>query len=835
MKKVKKINDKLISIEFRIKDKDEFNDIKNKVKTILGRKWINSRKIWTAPITKVTILQLKKWGFEIEFDLKLQYIDKKKIKSKKNNIKKRIKQLNIPFFKYQEEGIIGIEKFNGIVLLADEMGCIDGEAVIQINRGGGSKKLKLKDVYKRFHQKDKKNYNFDLKIKTNIRCLKKDRFGLNQMKNIIYKGKKQVLEIKTESGKKLKLTPDHKVLSSEYNWKEIQNFNVGDYIIVNGKDICKKCGSSENIINYKYAKFKGFCKSCMYEHLRINKNTSEKIIRRKGKDGYIYLKGELVKHHHRKSTSGVLEHIYIMEKHLGIKINKNKYQVHHKNKNRSDNRIENLELLTKKEHAKIHKCERNFKNFIHKNGNEIITIPKKEKIIKIEISDFIDVYDIIMEDPYRNFVANGIVVHNCGKTIQAIGWCALHPEFEKILVIVPASLKLNWRKEFKKWVNEDCYIINGKKEKLTEVKSKILIINYEILEAYEKYFKQIKINALILDECHYIKNSQKDKKTKKYKTKRTNAVHEIRKKIPHVLALSGTPITNRPLEIFSVLNLLRKDLFSSRWRFARRYCDAKHNGFGWDYSGASHISELNKILKETLMIRRLKKDVHLDLPEKLPLAIVYVQLPNMKEYIQARDNFATWYFEENEEKKPAEALVKMEQLKQLIIQGKKYLILEWIDNFLESGKKLIVFATHHEILDFLFEKYESIAVKVDGRTKNHMRQTYVDLFQNNSNIKIFFGNIQAAGVGITLTAASDTLHVELPWTPGELDQNIDRVHRIGQKEPITPWFLIAENTIEKDIMNMLDKKRKVLNNVLDGKEIKENNFFKEILKNFKKV
>jgi len=179
-----------------------------------------------------------------------------------------------------------------------------------------------------------------------------------------------------------------------------------------------------------------------------------------------------------------------------------------------------------------------------------------------------------------------------GKTVQALAWLQLNPLFRPALIVVPASLKLNWLKEAKAWMtNPDAEVVSGSIP--YPVQSEIVIINYDILSYWVDYLTKLLFQVLIMDEIHQIKNSA---------TKRTKAVKKMAKGVPHILGLSGTPIVNRPIEKYNALALIDSSVIPNYREYARRYCGAKHNGFGWDCTGASHSWELHKKLTDTIML-----------------------------------------------------------------------------------------------------------------------------------------------------------------------------------------------------------------------------------------
>src|SRR5690606_21428626 len=177
----------------------------------------------------------------------------------------------------------------------------------------------------------------------------------------------------------------------------------------------------------------------------------------------------------------------------------------------------------------------------------------------------------------------------------------------------------------------------------------------------------------------------------------------------------------------------------------------------------------------------------------------------------------------------AEIIVQIEQLKQAAVRGKLEACIDWIEDFIEAGEKLVVFATHKFVIDRLMEKFNGNAVKIDGSTPMGDRNIAVERFQNDPTTQLFFGNIKAAGVGLTLTAASNVAFIEFPWTPGELQQAQDRCHRIGQKFTVNIRYLMVPGTIEEDIAKLLDKKTKVLDAVLDGKETDKESLLSELM------
>ncbi len=416
-----------------------------------------------------------------------------------------------------------------------------------------------------------------------------------------------------------------------------------------------------------------------------------------------------------------------------------------------------------------------------------------------------------------------------GKTIQALAWLAMHPEKRPVVILVPAHLKLNWAQEIRKTMvgKQNVEILSG--TKTHPITGDIVIVNYDILNDWLADLVAIRPQVLVFDEAHYIKNNS---------AQRTKATKKLAKGIPHVIALTGTPIVNRPIEGFNIAQIVNKNVFPNFWTFVNKYCGAHHNGFGWDFSGATNKEELHRKLVESIMIRRKKADVLPDLPEKL-YTYVPMEITNSREYADAEEDFISYLQGEKgddaaEKAKKAEHLVRIEGLKQICLRGKIKQATQWIRDFLDTnGNKLVVFAVHKTAIDALMAEFKDIAVKIDGSTNAQQRNAAVVSFQENPEVKLFVGNIKAAGTGLTLTAASAVAFLELPWTPGELVQAEDRCHRIGQKNAVNVYYLVADQTIEFRIAEMLDDKRGVLEAVLDGKDAADAPLLTELIAEYK--
>jgi len=439
----------------------------------------------------------------------------------------------------------------------------------------------------------------------------------------------------------------------------------------------------------------------------------------------------------------------------------------------------------------------------------------------------------------RCFIADEM---GLGKTIQALATLQ-HLDSFPALIIVPASVKLNWAREVEKWLpGKSVVVLNGSNGTF-DTSHDIVIINYDILTKHCESLKRRHFKALIMDESTYCKNP---------KTIRAKTVKELSKTITVILALTGTPILNRPQELISQLEILdRLDDMGGFWTFAKRYCDAKRGQWGWDMSGSSNLGELNDKLRSICYIRRIKSEVLKELPP-VQHATIPMTIDNWEEYNGAENDLVSWLHEKKRcdekvlkivakiaEENPGmskqkrqeileqtveyavwkamrgETFVRIGALKQIAAKGKIESVKSWVSDFMESDQKLIIFAHHIEIQKSLLKEFPGSA-RLFGEDSPVIRQQNIDRFQNNPSCRIIVCSLIAGGIGVTLTAASNVAFVEFGWNPGTMDQAKDRAHRIGQEHKVTAWWLIADGTIDNDIVDLIAKKREVVDAATDG-------------------
>jgi SWI/SNF-related matrix-associated actin-dependent regulator 1 of chromatin subfamily A len=359
-------------------------------------------------------------------------------------------------------------------------------------------------------------------------------------------------------------------------------------------------------------------------------------------------------------------------------------------------------------------------------------------------------------------------------------------------------------------------------------KDKIRANRTNVILNEKSIFNKIKFDTVFIDEAHYIKNN----------SKRTMATLEISDKIKHVIPITGTPIKSKVKDIYNLLVAVEHPLSKKGYfPFAQRYCGAYYNGFGWTYDGGSNLEELHEQLKP-YMIRKLKEDC-LDLPPKI-VTEVYVDLTKegeaeyetaFEDYIEFVRNEKLKYEDEMTKNivvrniEYAEHLVKLNLLKQICSRDKLPLIYERIEDLLEEDedRKVIVFSQYTDTIVKIFSKFKDKAVKLTGSTSIENRQKAVDDFQNDPKIRVFVGNTIAGGVGITLTKADVVIMVDLLWTPADHIQAEDRAHRIGQHASINVLYFIVKDSVEDYIFDILQKKRQIINKVIDNVDYENDN------------
>ena len=380
-----------------------------------------------------------------------------------------------------------------------------------------------------------------------------------------------------------------------------------------------------------------------------------------------------------------------------------------------------------------------------------------------------------------------------GKTIQAIGVInATRPE--TVLIVCPASLKLNWRNELQRWLVDErrIDIVNGGGQ-VFPADPDVVVINYDVLAKHADALHGRTWGIVVLDESHYCKNP---------KTKRTKAALAI--SAERKLVLTGTPIPNRPVEIQPIAGYLAPSRFGHFFKFAKRYCNAHQTRHGWDFLGASNLPELQEQLRSSIMVRRLKADVLNELPPKRRQVIVldgadYTEELRVQELAEA-------------ESQTTSPRIKFDELsgeRHLMARAKVPAILDHLKNI---DHPVVVFAHHKDVITALASELDCVTLTGDNTSEE--RQAAVESFQR-GDVDVFIGSLGAAGVGITLTRASHVIFAELDWVPGNLSQAEDRCHRIGQHDSVLVQHLVVDQSIDARQVELVVQKQGALDASLD--------------------
>lgn len=416
-----------------------------------------------------------------------------------------------------------------------------------------------------------------------------------------------------------------------------------------------------------------------------------------------------------------------------------------------------------------------------------------------------------------------------GKSLEALLWMHRHPEIERAIVVCPASLKIHWQREAKNHLGIRSEILEGR-EPSRPKGMKLTIINYDVLTYWLPKLIEYGPQLVILDECHMASNRT---------AKRSKAARALCRKAKHAIAISGTPLTNRPAELYNVLNILRPDLFGSWWSYAQQYIGPQIKPWGWDFSGAKNLPALHHKLKSNLMIRRLKSDVMKQLPP-VSRVVVPLEISDRKQYEEAETDFIRWLQKTEPDKVSAalraEGLVKLGYLIRLAASLKMSNAIDWLKASLESGEKLLVFAIHQQVIGQIRDAFESCCAVVDGSVEGNKRQGIFDAFNRDHRTKMLVGNLKAAGVGWSCQSTSNVVFAETGWTPGGIEQGMSRCHGQGrgkEGDPVTAYFLTAQHTVEGHLCRLVQKKAEILDAVLDAKKVTKLDIYDEMTKSLR--
>lgn len=793
-------------------------------KATTGARYDKARRAQIAPLSRAATIvsQLSAAGFVVYLPPELIAAAKREDEALKASVEAAAVRASLvdealaakgsSLFAFRRQGIAWLSgRHTG--LLGDDMGCVDGEAEIRVNRAKRGFVMKLSELYFKFNGGKSRQRSWNLEVPTYVRSLCDGVLRLHKIRGVLDQGIKPVFLLTLKSGKSLRLTGDHEVALSGNQWKRTDALIPGELVLTNGTPACSLCGSLENIA--VKGSYPGRCRTCIYRYCR--KSHKAQGGKAKDKSGYIRVPGNY-NHPRANRAHQVLEHHLVMEASLGRYLEKSEV-VHHKNGIKDDNRLENLELLEKGEHAKQHGKEEGFMHLhggVGGKGGDVIFIPKEDSVVSVVPDGTTRVYDIICEDPHRNFVANGIVVHNCGKTLQTL---ASLPEGCGVVVICPAVAKGVWKRECAQWRPDlKVTVLSGRGNFRFPEKGEVIVTNYDILP--DTFGKTPSNTVLVCDEAHVCKGGNKTARGK-----RVRALSKaVRNSNGRVWLLTATPMLNRPMELWSVLACagLETEAFGSWSGFLRLF-----NGQPGDFGGfvfGKPLPEAAEALKKVIL-RRVKKDVLADLPAKrvqnllvdIKESAAFRKMSEIAETVLGSEELSEQarvaLLSEFQQKVGFEQIAK---IRAELATLKMDAMFAEIENYEEAGEPLVVFSAHRAPIDSLATR-EGWAV-ITGDTSPEDRTRIQDAFQS-GKLKGVGATIKAGGVAITLTNASNALFVDLEWTPALNEQAQDRIYRIGQNRAVLITQLVADTYLDRRITALLGTKTGLINSTVEAAKV----------------
>jgi SWI/SNF-related matrix-associated actin-dependent regulator 1 of chromatin subfamily A len=452
-----------------------------------------------------------------------------------------------------------------------------------------------------------------------------------------------------------------------------------------------------------------------------------------------------------------------------------------------------------------------------------------------------------------------------GKTVEALGVLNTDQTVRSVLIICPASLKMMWAQMLTEWSIRPVYVAVGSSRTPGSMAARYgdrshcqifaLILNYDIVSDWREYLTKAvpQWDMLICDEAHYLKSPE---------SKRSIAVCGGRQRgkdrywhtVPGInarrrLMLTGTPILNKPIELWPLLHYLDPKTWPQFWPFVQRYCGAWQDHFGWHFDGASNLEELNSKLRGSVMIRRMKADVLTELPPKQRSVIPLSANGAAPKLLEEHDRFIEFEAQlrnlelardaargnrnvnEQTYKDSVKALKEgyqiafesMSRIRHELAQLKVPHVVEHVKTLLEGGAdKVIVWGHHNDVLDAIHANLtEYWPIHIDGRTSTENRQGLADLFQNDPAYRVFIGGIRSAGEGLTLTAAHIAVFAELDWTPARLSQAEDRCHRIGQQDSVVVQHLLFDGSLDARMAKKILKKQAIIDKAVNVTDMED--------------
>lgn len=703
------------------------------------------------------------------------------------------------------------------------MGCIAGDARVRVSRKGKSYEITLRELHQKFHAlPDKETWK--------CRSLLGDRFGMHPLLDVLSKGHKPTLRVTLEDGKAIRCTADHRLAQPGGRWVDAGDLVVGDELVTNGASVlaCPRCGGPR-VLKTKYVygrQLASVCRPCKHaahrEGMAGPNNPSWKGGRFTDNDGYVRL---WYPDHHRADNNGyVYEHIVRAEVAFGVQVT-HEFHVHHKNGIKHDNDPSNLEVLPASEHHRVHDPRLRLDGSISANGGRVVVLPRVSRVSSIEDGGVTDVYDLCMDAPHHNFVVNGVVVHNSGKTMSvlwAFDYLRKQGLVRRMLVVAPLStLVRTWSDEvFNHFTETRVAVLHGtmdRRLKLLAVPHDIYVVNHDGIKSkdlLDALCARDDIDVVVVDELASFRTAG----TLRFKC----AVRLVAGR-KYVWGLTGTPTPNAPTDAWAQCRLINPSRVPKYFGRFRDDVMKQVSSFRW-IPRETALETVREAMQPSI---RFSREDCIDLPPTLYQTREADLTPEQK---KAFDDMVRTFRAEyaGGQILAVNEAVKLGKLVQVVC-GVAYdanggevvlpskprvdLVRELIE---EAEAKVIVFVPLTGALEHLareLSKDFSVEIVHGGTSKNE-RDRIFGVFQKSEHPRVLVANAGAMSHGLTLTRGNTIVWYGPPTSHETYVQANARIVRPGQK--LSTLIVHIESTpIEKKMFDRLRKKSSMQGALLD--------------------